>query len=104
MSISTRRSDALSWCRKADWRSVIRPCRPRIYPAMTLETPPAIATEAFTDANAAVGRLEEIYERNTKFLRDRFEAYAQGGALAGRVRACYPFVRITTATYARLDS
>jgi len=54
---------------------------------MTPETPPAIATEAFTDAAAAVGRLEEIYERNTKFLRDRFEAYAHGGALTARVRA-----------------
>jgi AMP nucleosidase len=71
---------------------------------MMLETPPAIATEAFTDAAAAVDRLEEIYERNTKFLRDRFETYAQGGALTARVRACYPFVRLTTSTYARLDS
>jgi AMP nucleosidase len=71
---------------------------------MTLEIPPAVATEAFTDAKAAVDRLEEIYERNTKFLRDRFEAYANGGALTARVRACYPFVRVTTSTYARLDS
>src|ERR1700752_3506899 len=73
-------------------------------PTMRLEIPPAVATEAFTDAKAAVDRLEEIYERNTKFLRDRFEAYAQGGALTGRVRACYAFVRLTTSTYARLDS
>ena len=71
---------------------------------MTLETPPAIATESFTDANAAVGRLEEIYERNTKFLRDRFEAYVGGEAVTTRVRAYYPFVRLTTATHARLDS
>src|ERR1700752_4586866 len=73
-------------------------------PTMRLEIPPAVATEAFTDAKAAVDRLEEIYERNTKFLRDRFEAYANGGALTARVRACYPFVRVTTSTYARLDS
>src|SRR5262245_46567966 len=73
-------------------------------PTMTLEIPPTVATEAFTDAKAAVDRLEEIYERNTKFLRDRFEAYANGGALTARVRACYPFVRVTTSTYARLDS
>ena len=71
---------------------------------MKFEAPPAIATQAFTDAAAAVDRLEAIYARNTKFLRDRFEAYAQGGALTARVRACYPFVRITTSTYARLDS
>ena len=31
---------------------------------MTIQTPQAIATEAFTDAAAAVARLEEIYERN----------------------------------------
>jgi AMP nucleosidase len=71
---------------------------------MTIETPQAIATEAFTDVGAAIGRLEEIYERNTRFLRDRFEAYVNGAALSTRVRAYYPFVRITTQTHARLDS
>src|ERR1051325_5135300 len=65
-------------------------------PAMTLETPPPIATQAFTDVAAAVDRLERIYQRNTKFLRDRFEAYCHGGTIPGRVRAFYPFVRITT--------
>src|SRR5215475_8199424 len=69
-----------------------------------IQTPPAIATEAFTDASLAVARLEEIYERNTKFLRDHFEAYLNGRSPATRVRAFYPFVRITTATHARLDS
>jgi AMP nucleosidase len=72
--------------------------------ARTNLTPPQIATEAFTDPNAAVDRLEEIYRRNTQFLRDRFEAYANGEAFAARVRANYPFVRITTSTHARLDS
>jgi AMP nucleosidase len=69
-----------------------------------IQSPPAIATEAFTDANAAVARLEEIYDRNTQFLRDCFEAYLNGQALTSHVRACYPFVRMTTATHARLDS
>ena len=72
--------------------------------AMLVETPPPFATEAFGDAGAAVSRLEEIYERNTRFLRDRFEAYVNGGAFTTRVRACYPFVRMTTSTHARLDS
>jgi AMP nucleosidase len=71
---------------------------------MLVETPPPFATEAFVDAGAAVARLEEIYERNTQFLRDRFEAYVNGGAFTTRVRACYPFVRMTTSTHARLDS
>ena len=67
---------------------------------MLVETPPPFTTEAFVDAGAAVARLEEIYERNTRFLRDRFEAYVNGGAFTTRVRACYPFVRMTTSTHA----
>ena len=73
-------------------------------PALSVLTPQRVATEAFTDANTAVARLEEIYERNTCFLRDRFATYVNGEPLRGRVRATYPFVRITTSTYARLDS
>jgi AMP nucleosidase len=69
-----------------------------------IQSPPPIATEAFHDAGSAVARLEEIYERNTQFLRDRFEAYVNGGTIATRVRAYYPFVRMTTSTYVRLDS
>ena len=69
-----------------------------------MQSLPSIATESFSDASLAVARLEEIYERNTKFLRDRFEAYVGGEAIATRVRAYYPFVRVTTATHARLDS
>jgi len=69
-----------------------------------LLTPPFVAAEAFTDAAAAIGRLEEIYERNTQFLRDRFEEYVIGEALATRVRANYPFVRITTLSHVQLDS
>src|ERR1700760_141758 len=71
---------------------------------MTMQTPQTVVTEAFADAGAAVARLEEIYERNTQFLRDRFEAYASGEVVGTRVRANYPFVRLTTSTHARIDS
>ena len=71
---------------------------------MSVLIPQCIATEAFTDATAAVARLDEIYERNTRFLRDSFAAYVNGEQLGTRVRATYPFVRVTTSTYARLDS
>ena len=74
-----------------------------MHPALSVLTPQCIATEAFTNATAAVARLDEIYERNTGFLRDRFGAYANGESIGTCVRA-YPFVRITTATHARLDS
>ena len=67
-------------------------------------TPQPIATQAFTDATSAVDRLEEIYERNTRFLRDQFEAYVNGKPPTTRVRATYPFARITTSTHVRLDS
>jgi len=67
-------------------------------------TPARIVTQSFRDADAAVARLAQIYERNTAFLRDHFEAYATGKPLEQHVRATYPFVRITTSTYARLDS
>jgi AMP nucleosidase len=73
-------------------------------PALTIETPPTIATETFTDAASAVDRLDEIYQRNTQFLRDRFEAYINGAAPTARVRATYPLVRVTTNSHARLDS
>jgi AMP nucleosidase len=72
--------------------------------ARTTLAPPPIATESFGDAASAVARLEEIYERNTAFLREHFEAYINGTPLAARVRAPYPFVRMTTATHVRLDS
>jgi len=72
--------------------------------AATVLTPPLFATEAFMDATAAVARLDEIYGRNTLFLRDRFEAYVNGEPLTTRVRATYPLVRVTTSTHARLDS
>jgi AMP nucleosidase len=75
-----------------------------MHPLPTVQTPPRLATEAFTDAAAAVARLDDVYARNARFLRDHFDAYASGEPLAARVRATYPFVRITTSTHARLDS
>ena len=66
--------------------------------------PPRIAAGAFVDAAAAVERLTWVYERNTAFLRDCFEAYANGQPPEVRVRAAYPFVRISISTHARLDS
>ncbi len=67
-------------------------------------SPPPLETRAFDDAAAAVARIEEIYERNTAFLRARFESYLDGRRLDGRVRASYPFVRIATASHGRVDS
>ena len=76
----------------------------RMHSAPSVLTPQPVETEAFTDATSAVSRLNEIYERNTLFLRDCFAAYVNGKPLDARVRATYPFVRITTSTHTRLDS
>lgn len=73
-------------------------------PAPTVSIPEPVPTEAFTDPAAAVARIEKIYERNAAFLRTAFEAYCTGEPLTARCRATYPFVRIVTATHARLDS
>jgi hypothetical protein len=62
-----------------------------MHPALSILTPQCIATEAFTNATAAVARLDEIYERNTAFLRDCFGAHANGETISTRVRATYPF-------------
>ncbi|QPC42859.1 AMP nucleosidase [Kaustia mangrovi] len=66
--------------------------------------PDPIVTEEFPDAQAAVARIEAIYERNTAFLRQHFEAYLAGETPPGHIRACYPFVRIVTSSHALIDS
>ncbi len=62
------------------------------------------ATEKFTDPHAAVERVCAIYEHNTALLRDAFKRFSNGEVLPGRVRACYPFVRVTTEFHTRADT
>lgn len=72
--------------------------------ANEVETPQRIATERFDDAEAAVARLELIYDRHTAFIRERFERLLADKRLPGRVRATYPEILIETSTYAHIDS
>ena len=68
-------------------------------------TPPLMPYAGFRDADEALARLVEIYERNTAFLRKAFDDYVQGKLTPGqRVRACYPAVRIKVGTYQEVDS
>ena len=69
-----------------------------------IATPARVPAASFTDAAEAVARLEQIYERNTAFLRQRFEDYLAGRPPARRARATYPYVRIAIGTHTRLDS
>ncbi|MBD0864426.1 MAG: AMP nucleosidase [Rhodobacteraceae bacterium] len=60
--------------------------------------------EAFTDVNAAVARLELLYDQAVQFLIPRFAKVMQSGAPENRIRACYPEVRIKTTSHAHVDS
>jgi AMP nucleosidase len=60
--------------------------------------------ETFTDPDAALGRIREIYEANTAYLRERFQRFAEGEDMQGRIHACYPFVRVRTETGTRVDT
>jgi AMP nucleosidase len=72
--------------------------------ANPFDSPKRLAFQRFTDADAAVDRLELIYNTNTAFIRDRFNAVMSGKSPRGRVRATYPEVRIETSSFAKVDS
>ena len=55
--------------------------------SMTIESPPFVATAEFTDAHSAIARLEEIYERNTRFLRVCARTYHENGEILHALRA-----------------
>ena len=75
-----------------------------IVDAMPLRQPDNPPFAAFTDPDAAVERLNEIFATNTAFLRDAFKDFVAGELPSCRVRACYPQIRIATATHSRVDS
>ncbi|MGI3170139.1 AMP nucleosidase [Pseudooceanicola sp. C21-150M6] len=71
---------------------------------MQIQTPDAAAFESFSDARAAVDRLNQLYDQATDFLQQAFDEAMRDGQPTGRVRAFYPEVRITTTTFAKIDS
>ena len=68
------------------------------------ELPPAFEPQSFTDARAAVEALKALYERNTSFLRDGFEAVHRGKTPKERLRAFYPQLEFSTDSYSHVDS
>src|SRR6516225_6017940 len=59
--------------------------------AASVLAPPLFATEAFTDATTAVARLEEIYDRNTRF----FAITSKRMSMASRSQRAYaPPIRL----------
>jgi AMP nucleosidase len=72
--------------------------------ALPVLTPAHRAPEAFTDAAAAVARLQDIYAEATEFLSAHFAAAVKGGKPAARIRAFYPEIRLTTTSHVATDS
>lgn len=58
----------------------------------------------FTDAEQAVAFLEKLYDSATRELCQRFGEVMEQGAPAHRIRAFYPEIRITTSTFAQVDT
>jgi len=63
--------------------------------------PDFIAPARFTDADAALAQVQRIYRVALDHLRDAMLRFVAGEAMPGRMRACYPFVRVHTHTVSR---
>ena len=63
-----------------------------------------IVTQSFTDAEAALAHAATIYTSGINHLRQSLQDFVAGAPVTGRIRACYPFVRVRTDTVARADS
>lgn len=68
-------------------------------------SPPPQGPMVFDSADKAVACLEELYERNTAFLRDAFKRLADGEAPpTQRVRAFYPQVSVENRSHAPIET
>ncbi|MGL4321600.1 MAG: AMP nucleosidase, partial [Paracoccaceae bacterium] len=73
-------------------------------PLLPILTPPHTEATAFTDAEAAVSRLEALFTQATQFLARHFSAAVTGGKPAQRIRAYYPEIRLTVTSFDKTDS
>ncbi|MEO9518577.1 MAG: AMP nucleosidase [Paracoccaceae bacterium] len=71
---------------------------------MTSHPKPMQVHKSFTDAGEAVSYLKRLYQEATKYLCHAFSDALENGAPDGRVRAFYPEIRLTTTSYARVDT
>ena len=69
-----------------------------------IDTPDTFKTESFMDATEAVDRLQQLYSEATDFLCGRFVEALAHGAPAHRIRAYSPEIRLTTTSYAQVDT
>jgi len=58
--------------------------------------PAFIAPTLHTEAESALDQVRGIYAQQINHLREAMQRFVAGEAMPGRVRACYPYVRIRT--------
>jgi AMP nucleosidase len=73
-------------------------------PQTSLLCPDAPAHESFTSAEAAVDRLVLLYDQATRFLATEFSQTLTKGHPGRRIRAFYPEIRLTIASFDKVDS
>jgi AMP nucleosidase len=66
--------------------------------------PPFIAPQSFTDAAQALAQVQRIYDGSIAHLRSTMQRFVAGDDSMDHVRACYPMVRIHTATVSRAST
>ncbi len=66
--------------------------------------PKTIPHKAFTDAESAVARLEQLYAEATEFLVRQFSDVVRKGRPTLRIRAFYPEIRLTVDSFDKIDS
>ncbi len=69
-----------------------------------ISTPDSPGPQEFTSARDAVDQLCLLYDQAVKFLCDEFNAAMLGSPPRHRIRAYYPEIRITTTSFAKIDS
>ncbi len=68
------------------------------------QTPDLPAAQEFTDAAAAVDRLQELYTKATAYLADHFSDTVTKGKPNTRIRAFYPEIRLRVTSHTKADS
>ena len=66
--------------------------------------PTDAAYQEFTDAEAAVARLESLYNAAISHLVGAFTKAMREGRPAQRIRAFYPEIRLTVESFSKVDS
>jgi len=71
---------------------------------MKLISPKPFEEKSFSDAEKAWLYIDEIYQSNTKFIRQHFKAMVDGKKQNGKVRAFYPKVEVKISSYKKSAS